>query len=77
MDTGNHLGSIVASEATKAVRDIVNDVENPPASSAAETERQLREMERIVRLTALATDAATSGWMKNSAERTKEWVIEL
>lgn len=77
MDTGNHLGSIAASEAKKAIRDIANDIENPPASSAEETERQLREMERIVRLTAFAADAATSGWMKNSAERTKEWAIEL
>lgn len=71
------MGSIAASEAKKAIRDIANDIENPPASSAEETERQLCEMERIVRLTALAADAATSGWMKNSAERTKEWAIEL
>lgn len=77
MGTGEHLGQIAASEIGRAAKNFVNEVESQNSDSQKEIEKQLHEMEHIAKETLKVAEVVATGWNKGSAERNREWTIDL
>ena len=77
MGTGKHLEQLAASEIERAARNVANEIENQNTDPQTEIEMQLHEVEHIAKETLKVAEVVASGWNKGSAERTKEWTIDL
>lgn len=73
---GEQLVNMAVSEVGRAAKNVVQEVENQNSDMDKEMQKQMKEMEHIIKQTAKVAQVVTAGWGKDGAERTKEWNVD-
>lgn len=74
--SGEQLTNMAISEVGRATKNLVQEVESQNTDMDKEMQKQMSEMEHMIKQTAKVAQVVTAGWGKGGTERTKEWNVD-